>query len=53
MSKIKRIENPIQNNSANTTWCSQAVTQPSTNHAQRYLTAVIGREPVFSTWYGR
>ena len=38
---------------ANSTWCSQAVTHPSTNHAQCYLTAVIRREPVFSTWYGR
>ena len=35
------------------TWCSQAVTHLSTNHARRCLTAVIGREPVFSTWYGR
>ena len=38
---------------ANSTRCSQAVTHPSTNRAQRYLTAVIGREPVFSTGYGR
>ena len=35
------------------TWCSQAVTHLSTNHARRCLTSVIGREPVFSTWYGR
>ena len=34
---------------ANSTWCSQAVTHPSTNQAQRCLTAVIGRELVFST----
>ena len=39
--------------STNSTWCSQAITHPSTNHAQRCLTAVIRREPVFSTWYGR
>ena len=35
------------------TWCSQAVTHLSTNHARRCLTSVIGREPVPSTWYGR
>ena len=34
------------------TWCSQAVTHVSTNHARRCLTSVIGREPVFSTRYG-
>ena len=38
---------------ANGTRCSQAVTHPSTNRAQRCLTSVIGRELVFSTWYGR
>ena len=32
---------------------SQAVTHPSTNRARRCLTSMIGREPVFSTWYGR
>ena len=32
---------------------SQAVTHPSTNVAQCCLTSVIGRELVFSTWYGR
>ena len=32
---------------------SQAVTHPSTDRARRCLTSVIGREPVFSTWYGR
>ena len=31
---------------------SQAVTHPSTNMAQCCLTSVIGRELVFSTWYG-
>ena len=35
------------------TWCSQAVSHPSTNQALRCLTSVIGREPVHSTWYGR
>ena len=37
----------------NSTWCSQAVSHPSTNQAQRCLTSVIRRELVFSTWYGR
>ena len=35
------------------TMYSQAVTHPSTNMAQCCLTSVIGRELVFSTWYGR
>ena len=35
------------------TWCSQAVTLPSTNQAQCCLTSVIEREPVHSIWYGR
>ena len=38
---------------ANGTRCSQAVTHPSTNRAQRCLTSVIGRELVLSTWCGR
>ena len=37
----------------NSTRGSQAVTHLSTNHAQGCLTAVIGREQLFSTWYGR
>ena len=32
---------------------SQAVSHPSTNWALCCLTAVIGREPVYSAWYGR
>ena len=32
---------------------SQTVTHSSTNLARRCLTSVFGREPVFSTWYGR
>ncbi|KAG8233045.1 hypothetical protein J437_LFUL004266 [Ladona fulva] len=32
---------------------SEAVTHPSTIRALRCLTSVIGREPVFSSWYGR
>ena len=35
------------------TWDSQAVSDPSTNQAQRCLTCQIGRDGVFSTWYGR
>ena len=35
------------------TWCSQAVSHPSTNQALRCLTSVIGRELMLSTWYGR
>ena len=31
---------------------SQAVTHPSTNPARPGLTPVIGREPVYSRWYG-
>ena len=37
----------------NDTRCSQAVTHPSTNRARCCLTSVIGRELVFSAWYGR
>ena len=32
---------------------SQAVSDPSTNRAQRCLTSQIGRDGVLSTWYGR
>ena len=32
---------------------SQAVTHPSTNRTQPCLTSVIGRELVYSRWYGR
>ena len=35
------------------TRCSQAVPHPSTILARRCLTAVIGREQVCSSWYGR
>ena len=38
---------------ASSTRCSLAVTHPITNRAQRCLTSVIGREPVFPTWYSR
>ena len=33
----------VEKSCANGTWCSQAVTHPSTNQAQRCLTSVIGR----------
>ena len=33
--------------------CSQAVPHPSTNRALRRLTSEVGRDPVYSTWYGR
>ena len=44
---------PGQRKKTYSTWYSQAVTHPSTNQALRCLTAVIGREPVLSTWCGR
>ena len=34
------------------TCCSQAVTHPGTGQAQYCLTSVIGRELVYSVWYG-
>ena len=43
----------LKKNWAYSTEYSQAVTHPSTNSAQCCLTSVIGRELVFSTWYGR
>lgn len=46
-------QNKTKNIIANSIWCSQAVTHPSTNQTQRCLTSLIGREAVFSTWYGR
>ena len=51
--KKKNWKKKIKNIKANSTWCSQAVTHPSTNQAQRCLTSLIGREAVHSTWYGR
>ena len=45
--------NHISDKKGYNTWCSQAVSHPSTNQALCCLTSVIGREPVHSTWYGR
>ena len=38
---------------ANSTWCSQVVSHPSTDQAQQCLTSVFRRELVYSMWYGR
>lgn len=43
----------LKNNNANSTQCSQAVTQLSTDCARSCLSAVIGREPECSAWCGR
>ena len=52
-SLMTRQSSPADRTKANSTWCSQAVSHPSTIQAQRCLTSVIWREPVHSTWYGR
>ena len=46
-------EQERQKRGANSTRGSQAVSHPSTNRAQHCLTSVIGRELVYSMWYGR
>ena len=43
----------IKKAKAYSTRYSQAVTHPSTDRARRCLTSQIGRDGVFSTWYGR
>ena len=35
------------------TWCSQVVSNPGTNQAQRGFTSLIRQEVVLSSWYGR
>ena len=52
-SKAKQRKRGKKRKKVYSTRYSQAVTHPSTNLARRCLTSVIGREPVFSTWYGR
>ena len=44
---------PLNCQNVYNTMYSQAVTHPSTNMARCCLTAVIRRELVLSTWYGR
>ena len=51
--KLKNMTSTTKYQNDNSIWCSQAVTHPSTNQTQRCLTSLIGREAVFSTWYGR
>ena len=46
-------QNERERKEAYSTWYSQAVSHPSTDRALGCLTSVIGREPVYSTWYGR
>ena len=48
-----RHEIKIERRCVHDTKYSQAVSHPSTNFAQPGFTAVIGREPVLSWWYGR
>ena len=50
--KVTLIENCPKRLAYNT-GDSQAVSDPSTNPAQRCLTCQIGRDGVCSTWYGR
>ena len=52
-SMVHKMQNHKDSKKDNSTRGSQAVTHPSTNRAQCCLTSVIGRELVFSTWYGR
>ena len=49
----KRVRQEEKRAKAYDTRYSQAVSHLSTDRARRCLTSVIGREPVYSTWYGR
>ena len=44
---------PPKGKADSTRRCSQAVPHPSTNRALRRLTSEVGRDPVYSTRYGR
>ena len=46
-------ESPQKGEKDYDTWCSQVVSNPSTNQARRGLTSLIRREVVLSSWYGR
>jgi hypothetical protein len=50
---FKRQQNYFHQKKSRSTWCSQAVSHPSTIQPQRCLTSVVWREPVRCTWYGR
>ena len=51
--EIEKVVGNFKKKEAYNTCGSQAVTHPSTKQAQHCLTSVIGREPVYSVWYGR
>ena len=50
---FSQVKAKLNRQKANNTRSSQAVSHPSTILAQCCLTSVIGRELVYSTWYGR
>lgn len=51
--EAKIVDIEISDKKAYDTQYSQPVTHVSTNWARRSLTSEIGRDRVFSTWYGR
>ena len=50
--KVGKVKTDAQQKAYDTRY-SQAVTHPSTNRARRCLTSQIGRDGVYSAWYGR